>query len=229
MKISVIIPTFNEAEGIQQLISHIQRFSNSELIDEIIVVDGHSSDNTCELAERSGAKVVLSETRGRARQMNIGAELAKGEILYFLHADSFPPEDFDIEILKAVKDNYLGGCFRMQFDSKHLLLKFFAWFTRFRYNICRGGDQSLFIARELFNKIGCFNNNLLIIEDLEIIPKIKRHTTFKVIPKTIVTSVRKYRKNGFFRLQFIFSVINVLYRMGVSHEYLLNIYNKQIV
>ena len=228
MKISIIIPTLNEAKGIQQLISHIQRFSDSELIDEIIVVDGHSSDNTCELAERSGAKVVLSETRGRARQMNIGAELAKGDILYFLHADSFPPEDFDTEIVKAVKDNYLGGCFRMQFDSKHPLLKAFAWFTRFRYNICRGGDQSLFITRELFNKIDCFDNNLLIIEDLEIIPRIKRHTTFKVIPKTIVTSVRKYRENGFFRLQFIFSVINVLYRMGASHENLLRIYNKHI-
>ncbi len=229
MKISVIIPTLNEAEGIQQLISHIQRSSNPELIDEIIVVDGHSTDNTCELAERAGAKVVLSETRGRARQMNIGAELAKGDILYFLHADSFPPEDFDTEILKAVKNNYLGGCFRMQFDSEHPLLKSFAWFTRFRYNICRGGDQSLFITRELFNKIGCFDNNLLILEDLEIIPRIKRHATFKVIPQTIVTSVRKYRENGFFRLQFIFSVINVLFRMGVSHEYLLKIYNKRIV
>lgn len=228
MKVIIIIPTLNEAEGIQKLIRHIKRSSDKENIEEILIVDGNSEDNTYQKAEECGVRTVISEIRGRSRQMNIGAELANGDILYFLHADSYPPENFDEAIIESVQNGHQAGCFRMQFDTKHHLLEFLCWFTRFKSTLCRGGDQSLYITRGLFYEIGMFNNDLLITEDLEIVSRIKKITKFKVITKTLVTSARKYKINGFYRLQLIFSIIQILCLLGVSHEVLYKFYKSKI-
>jgi len=228
MDISIIIPTFNESSGISQLISHLNHASRGDFNCEIIVVDGQSSDDTCNIAAQCGAIVISSPEKGRAKQMNYGADHAKSDILYFLHADSYPPNNFDQEIISAVSEDFLAGCFRMKFDSRHLLLRFFQWFTRFGNNICRGGDQSLFITKELFNKIGHFPE-LPLMEDIEIIRKIKKQARFKVIPKELVTSARRYREKGHYRLQFWFSLIHFYYWIGVSPRYLHRFYQKHVL
>ena len=228
MKISIIIPAYHEAAGIKKLITHLRNTSEEKHVQDIIVVDGDSSDNTAQKAREAGATVLASSRRQRAYQMNLGAGIARGDIFYFLHADSFPPDGFDRPIINSVHKGYLAGCFRMRFDTKHPLLKFSEWFTRLNHILCRGGDQSLFITRDLFEKTGGFNEEFQVMEDIEIIQHIKKHTSFKIIPRALITSARKYEINGYFRLQFLFALIHLQYLTGVPPQKLRSFYNLHI-
>lgn len=224
--ISVIIPTYKESESIEKLLRHLQNKS-SGLVHETIVVDAMDCDITKKHVLKYGGTFLASQ-KGRSRQMNAGAGIASGEVLYFLHADSFPPDQFDKCITDSMDAIGSAGCFSMRFDSKHPLLKLFGWFTRFSGNWCRGGDQSLFIKKDLFYKIGGFNEDFTILEDSEIIPRIKRHVKFNVVQKKLITSARRYQVNGVFRLQFLFGIIHFGYRLGLSQQSLLNFYKKHV-
>ena len=169
--ISIIIPTYNEADQIAETIRKTNAGNgNHEL--EIIVVDGGSIDDTVAIAKKCGATVVVSEQKGRAAQMNIGASVANYEVLYFLHADCIPPKNFTSQILRAYKEGAKSGCFRLQFDYDHWFLKANAWFTRFNVNAFRFGDQSLFVTKEVFQKARGFKEELVIMEDQEIIQRL---------------------------------------------------------
>ena len=104
--------------------------------------------------------ISISSQKGRAKQMNKGAKKATGTILYFLHADSFPPQNFDSLIISEVQKGNLAGCFCMKFDHPHWWLRLAGWLTQFKSKACRGGDQSQFITRKLFNDIGGYDGKL---------------------------------------------------------------------
>ena len=228
MKISIIIPTFNEEGRISDLIRLLKQKSSPKNIQEIIVVDGGSTDKTRLCANQEGAKVIISPRKGRGYQLNLGGISAKGEILYFLHADTFPPDKFDEIIISEVKKGYRSGCFRLRFDNPHPFLKFFCWWSQFDFKNGRGGDQSLFVHREIFEKVNGYNNNLLITEDLDIVQKIIKVSAFKVLPHEILTSARKYKKNGNFILEVIYTVIYFLYYFKVDYSILYQFYKKNI-
>ena len=115
---SIIIPTNNEADQIANTI-RIVHAANGKHEAEIIVVDSGSTDDTVSIAKQCGATVVESERKGRAAQMNKGASAAKYNILYFLHADSIPPNDFISKILNVYNKGAKSGCFRLAFDHDH--------------------------------------------------------------------------------------------------------------
>ncbi len=225
--ISIIIPTYNEADQIAKTIN-ITHVANGKHETEIIVVDGGSTDDTMNIAEQCGATVVASERKGRAAQMNKGASIAKHNILYFLHADSIPPNNFTTQILNAYKDGVKSGCFRLAFDYDHWFLKANAWFTRFNVNAVRFGDQSLFVTKDVFQKSGGFREDLLMMEDQEIIHRLKKHSRFKVMNDVVFTSARKYVDNGVYRMQGIFFRIWVLYYLGYSQQQLLQLHRRLI-
>src|SRR3954454_21814016 len=118
---SIIIPTYNEADQIATTIAKTNAAKGDHEV-EIIVVDGGSTDDTRGIALQKGAKVVIADRKGRAAQMNKGAAVAKYEILYFLHADSIPPNGFTTQILNAFVRGAKSGCFRLAFDHKHWFL-----------------------------------------------------------------------------------------------------------
>src|SRR4051812_15173529 len=120
--ISIIIPTYNEADQVAATISKTSAAKGKHEV-EIIVVDGGSTDDTCRIASQMGATVVIADRKGRAAQMNKGASMAKCEILYFLHADSIPPDGFTTQILNAFAMGAKSGCFRLAFDYSHWFLK----------------------------------------------------------------------------------------------------------
>ena len=156
--------------------------------------------------------------------MNEGATASSGDILYFLHADTFPPAAFEAQIKQAVEQGSGSGCFRLRFDFPHWFLRLNAWFTRFDVDAIRFGDQSLYVRRDIFSKAGGFNEKLLLLEDQEVISRLRKIAPFVVLPQQVVTSARKYREVGVYRLQAGYFLVYGLYRMGVSQEQLVRVY-----
>jgi rSAM/selenodomain-associated transferase 2 len=221
--ISIIIPVYNEAEEIGKLIRYVKKQTKHHSV-EIIAIDGGSSDNTIQEVITAGGLAIKSPQKGRAEQMNFGAKKAQGEWLYFLHADTYPPPDFPDAITQEICKGAECGCFRLQFDAAHPVLKFYAWFTRFNLDIFRFGDQSLFVKEALFQKIGGFREDLRVMEDQEMVRRLKKHAQFAIISKAVTTSARKYQRFGVFRLQLIFSIITALFYLRVSQEVLVHFY-----
>lgn len=226
--VSVIIPTFNEEKNIGPLVRYLLGNAGSEFLCEVIVVDADSSDHTVEAAIEAGAKVMISRKKGRAAQMNAGAAVAQGEAVYFLHADTYPPQGFCHDIITALRQNYQCGGYRLQFDYPHWFLRLNAWFTRFNISAFRFGDQSLFIKKELFEKIRGFREDLVVLEDQEIIIRLRRESMFKIFPRSVITSARKYLENGVYRTQMIFFLIYLLYQFGLPQHQLVKIYRNQL-
>jgi len=245
-KISIIIPILNEAETISKLLNHLIKNSSQKNISKIIVVDGGSTDGSQNIvtkfvSDRSQsspidlsttleekATVLLSSQKGRAKQMNTGSKLATGNILYFLHADSFPPKNFDQLIISEISKGHLAGCFRLQFNHNHWWLRLASWLTQFHWRACRGGDQSQFITKELFNDIGGFDENYTIYEDNILINELYKRKQFKVINKKLITSARRYKKHGIWKLQYLFWAIYVKKWFGASADELHAYYEKHI-
>ncbi|MUU78782.1 TIGR04283 family arsenosugar biosynthesis glycosyltransferase [Winogradskyella endarachnes] len=231
--ISIIIPVLNEADTIGKLLHHINQNTLASNISEIIIVDGGSTDGTQEIVSNSKTSkeiqtLLIDSEKGRAKQMNLGATHAKGCILYFLHADSFPPKDFDQLIINEVNNGNKAGCFRMQFDSNHWWLQLASWLTQFNFKVCRGGDQSLFVTSSLFKDIGGYNESYVIYEDNILINELYKRNEFTVINKKITTSARLYKKVGVWKLQIHFWTIHIKNWFGASADEMLAYYKKNI-
>ena len=228
MKISIIIPTLNEADNISLLIPHLLQNARENGNLEIIVSDGGSEDKTVDVAQSFGVKTVLSSKRNRAIQMNKGANMAEGDVLYFLHADTFPPIYFDELILKSIKNGNSSGCFQLTFDWNHPIMRFYGFFTRFGLNIFRGGDQSLFVDRRSFFLMRGFNEELKLMEDYEIINRLEKKGRFEILSDVVTSSAMKYRINGAIQLQWHYFIIQVMYRMGFSQDKLINYFVRYV-
>jgi len=227
MKISVIIPTYNEENSILKLLKHLKAHRNGHDV-EILVVDGKSEDQTVEMVRQAGFKIIVSEIKSRAVQMNTGAEISIGDILYFVHADSIPPTSYIKDIKNAVGQGYKAGCYRFRFDSDHFLLKINSYFTRFDRLMCRGGDQTLFISRNLFYELNGFKNGYHIMEDFDIIQRIKKRDKFLIMPKDVIVSARKYEQNSYLKVNAANFTIFMMYFLGASQNTMLNTYKKLI-
>lgn len=196
--ITVIIPTLNEAQNIKRLLKHLKDGGDESV--EIIVVDANSADGTAAVARASGAIVIECQQASRAHQMNLGAQAAQGEILYFVHADAIPPNSYRKDIVAAVERGSQFGCYRFKFESKSPLLAINSFFTRFKFLWCRGGDQTLFIRKDIFEKEGGFDEYYIIMEDYDLIIRLWKKYTFTIIPKSVAVSARKYQHNGYLQV-----------------------------
>lgn len=228
-KISIIIPVLNEATTIKDLLFYLIDTASLHSISEIIVVDGGSTDGTQSIIKNLDLNIILlNSEKGRAKQMNFGAKNAKGSVFYFLHADSFPPNRYDSLIINEIEKGNCAGCFRMQFSSNHWWLRLVSWFTQFNWRACRGGDQSQFITRQLFNAIGGYDESFIIYEDNILINQLYARKQFVVINKKLKTSARLYRKHGVWKLQYHFCIIYIKKWFGASAKDLLAYYKEHI-
>lgn len=200
MRLSVIIPTHHEAANIGRLVGALRQHGGNQLA-EVLVVDAQSTDGTADAARQAGATVLQPPRCGRAAQMNYGASHATGDVLYFVHADVGIHPDFMADIAQAVRAGYEAGCYRFRFDSTHPLLRINSYGTRFSGLMSRGGDQTLFVTRSLFGRLRGFDERYEVMEDFEIIVRIRQMARFLIIPKDVLVSARKYRTNGWLRVQ----------------------------
>lgn len=228
MKLSIIIPILNESDNLKELIPF---FLNHEKKDdlEVIVVDGGSQDDSIQTALDLGVKGVKSEVCSRAFQMNLGASQAKGEILYFVHADTRVIPSFFEDIVHAVNSGFPVGCFAYSFDSDSRLLKLNSWFTQFNGLLSGGGDQTLFVKRELFEALGGFDEYYCIMEDFELVRRLKKKHSFHVIPKKITVSARKYKTNSWLRVQVANLIVFALFFFKTPPTKLKKLYSRLLV
>lgn len=227
MRISIIIPTYNEAENIVNTIRHLK--DNGEMyLHEILVADGGSTDNTLELAKKEGATPLLSPVKGRAGQMNYGASKATGSVYYFVHADTRPPKSYIKDISNTFKNGYNCGSYVTKFDSTKFILKINALFTRLNSLFVRGGDQSIFVSKELFNKVNGFNEEMLIMEDYDFLERIWQAGNFKLIQKGTLVSARKYDNNTWLEVQLANLKAVRLYKKGAPQKEIIETYKNML-
>lgn len=224
MFLSIVIPTYNESENIQKLIHQLQKSNRKNY--EIIVSDGGSTDDTEQKVKELGIKFILSPKKGRAAQLNYGASKTKGDILYFVHADTLPPITFFEDVESAIAEGFSIGCYRFKFDSEKLMLKFNAYCTRFDRLMCRGGDQSLFIKRAVFEHLNGYCEKHKIMEDYDIIIRARKTERFKIIPKNVIVSARKYDYNTYLKVNFANLLAFMMYYAKADHDQIIAVYKK---
>jgi rSAM/selenodomain-associated transferase 2/rSAM/selenodomain-associated transferase 1 len=214
-KISVVIPVLNEAAHINQTIEKVLCADNVE----VIVVDGGSSDNTAESASRSGAKVFYGKN-GRASQMNLGVQHATGDILLFVHGDTYVPDGYDRDIRDALKkDNIIAGAFSLSFADASLPVRIIEAGAniRSRYLGLPYGDQGLFLRKDIFSRTGGFPD-VPILEDVMLVHRLGRMGKIVVLDSKAITSARRYKTLGVRRTWIINQIVMAGYFLGVPPE-----------
>jgi rSAM/selenodomain-associated transferase 2 len=213
--ISIIIPTYNEAKTIQATIDRLSSCKSSDI--EIIVVDGGSQDETIAIASQFGVKVFQSNP-GRATQMNAGAAIAQGEILLFLHADTWVPEGCDRWVEKGLEDS-IAGAFELTIAGSNWQLRLIEWGVKVRSHLFQlpYGDQAIFIHAETFHKLGGFPE-LPIMEDFVFVQKLKQQGRIAIVPAAVLTSARRWQTRGIWQTTLMNQVMILGFYLGVKPE-----------
>ena len=220
MKISVVIPTLNEESHIEKT---LQSVTKQEGDYELYVVDGGSPDNTVAIAKRY-ASVIISK-RGRAIQMNAGANLCKGDILLFLHADTLLPDDAFREIRKRMQDDTVaGGSFYIAFDADNFILRGVSFITRFNFRLFHFGDQGIFVRRDVFQALNGYKE-MSIMEDYDFCKRLRKQGKVILIRMPVISSARRFIKKGVIRQLLINKFVVFAYWAGVDIQTIKRFYD----
>jgi rSAM/selenodomain-associated transferase 2 len=221
--ISILIPALNEADRIAGI---LQRAAEALPGQEIIVIDGGSSDATASAAAEHA--VVLHSTASRGASLNEAAEIARGDVLLFLHADTLLPHDAQAEIDDVLAGSCIvGGAFRLAFDDDSTMARAIAAWVNARslmFNVFLG-DQALFVRRDVFLRAGGFRDWSL-MEDLEILRRLRRFGPLLMTRKAVVTSARRHVRRGWVRTTATVWLVTWLYFFGVPTKMLTTFYRR---
>lgn len=216
--ISIIIPVLNEESSIESAFSHARKIA-----DEVIIVDGGSTDGTLEILSGFDCKLFHS-SRGRGQQLYAGAEQSTGDILLFLHADTWLPADARAQLLEcwksfdAPKDSF-SGCFEQKINDPGSIYRWIETGNRWRAKRQQlpYGDQGIFVSRELYDSVGGMPQ-IPLMEDFEFARLISAKAKLEILPGPIHVDVRRWEKVGPIRQTFRNWTIALRYRLGVSPE-----------
>jgi len=212
--ISIIIPVLNEARGIVRLLERLQDFRRTGA--EIIVVDGGSADDTQRLA--SGlADRIMSADRGRGRQMNAGAAMARGDAFLFLHADTCLPAAALTLVGDAVANGATWGRFDVRIDGSLRGLGLVALMMNWRSRLTgiATGDQAIFVTREAFRRIGGFPE-IALMEDIVLSRELRARAWPACFSDRVTTSGRRWERNGLLRTILMMWRLRLRFHFGAS-------------
>ena len=225
MQVSIIIPVYNEAPSVQRFLSNLRERTGGA---EIIVVDGASTDGTDRLAQGFCDQVIRSGERSRAKQMNVGAEAARGDIFWFLHADAEVPLESLAEIARIMRDpKTCGGFFRIRLPSAPAVYRLTDGFAHYAGLLLRMrcGDHGIFCRRKAFFDAGRFPE-VPVMEDVEFFRRLRQCGRIVHSNKRIGASPRRYQAVGPTRLTSAYGLIATLYAFGVPLSTLAQIYQR---
>ncbi len=217
MDISIIIPVINEGHIINKTIERLLNTKTSGSF-EIIVVDGNMSGNTLQTISENGIKKIKSPC-GRGAQMNAGVRVSNGKILLFLHADTYLPKNaIDLVISVCRLKRIVGGAFDLGIDSGRpgyrLIEKMV--FLRSRRTRIPYGDQAIFMTKKTFAEIGGYKE-IPIMEDIDLMRRIKQAGhKIKIIPEPVITSARRWEKEGIVFCTLRNFILSKMFYLGVS-------------
>ncbi len=221
--ISIIVPVLNEEKNIEKLLTRLNALHGEK---EIIIVDGGSTDKTVNIAAKYG--IVVESSKGRAIQMNTGANLAKGDILWFVHSDSVVSDDSLSKIKRTIEEGHIGGGFSLYFyDLETLFMRYVAWTSNLRakYLGLIFGDQGLFVRKDIFKRLGGYKE-IELMEDWEFSKSLHKLGKTKIINSKIGTSARRFKTGGQLRTFFFMQKIKLLYVLGTTPSRLSQIYRE---
>lgn len=212
--ISVVIPVLNEYKMIGGC---LKRLGEEIGPHEIVVVDGGSTDRTPDIVNTfPDVRYLRCPTAGRSIQMNYGADAATGQILLFLHADTFlPPGGLTMIESGLARAEIVAGSFSLRFDCHHALLRLFARFSRINHTLFTYGDQGLFMTRRVFERVSGFRD-IPLMEDVEIQKRLRKLGGFMKIDHPVVTSARRFLRRGIIKQQLLNTGLVLLYHAGAS-------------
>lgn len=223
IKYSVIVISLNEEEHIVECINSIKQGRGDV---EIILSDGGSFDRTIEKASRRGVTIISSKA-GRGIQFNRGAAVASGEILLFLHADTqLPKGAFRILDKYFCSDETQVGTFRLGFDTRSMLLKLYSMFTVIDSAFTRFGDQCVVVRKKFYDQLGGFKDYPL-FEDVDFLRGARKNTKVYSFPSKVITSSRRFIKNGMIRQQILNGWYLTQFLLGTSPFKLAEKYNSK--
>ena len=221
MRLSVVVPAHNEEATIGQTLAHTcERVQPYELF----VANVCSTDRTGEIASRYAYVLTLDATRGAA--LNQVAALASGDVLLFLHADTLLPAEAAALIEAALRDpRVVGGAFRLRLDDPGWLAQVVSRAVNLRSGLLGTffGDQGLFVRREVFAQVGGYRE-WSVMEDLEILSRLRRHGELALVRGEVVTSARRHRRGGWLKTLATVWAICLLFRLGVPSQAMLRLY-----
>lgn len=223
--VSIIIPTLNEEYNVRNNFPHWLQYLNGLPV-QLILVDGGSTDNTVSEAESLGFECIRLGQRGRALQMNTGATLAQYSYLFFMHADVQLPPSFWLELKSFTAKNIDFGLFPYQFQPTTYLLNINAAQTYKKGFFTGGGDQGLWIRKEVFEKEGGFDESLPIMEDFDFFWRLKKRYKYDIAESPLKVSSRKYAKNAYLKVQLVNLYVFLAFRAGVSPDLLARQYKR---
>jgi rSAM/selenodomain-associated transferase 2 len=222
--LAVIIPTVNEETRVADAI----RSAAAAGADEVVVVDGASSDGTVAAALAAGARVLISSGPLRARQLNEGAAASGSDVFLFLHADTLLPENAGQEVRRSIKEGAEFGAFSIGFLENRRRLRIAAWLinARSRIRFSPWGDQAQFIRREAFLEVGGFRE-IPLMEDLDLAARMRRRGKVVLLGTRALTSGRRFARLGVLRTMIMNWILIAAFRCGVDPERLARIYRRK--
>jgi rSAM/selenodomain-associated transferase 2 len=213
MRISIIMPMLNEERTVAATLAALSPLAP----DEVIVVDGGSTDRTRDIVGHTSATLLMAP-RGRAQQMNRGARAARGEVLLFLHADTRLPASALADVRAAMADpRCVGGRFDVRLDRDDWMFRLIGTLINLRSRLTKSatGDQAIFVRRTIFEDIGGFPN-LPLMEDIALSRLLKQKGQVACLKAQVITSARRWEQEGVWQTVLKMWTFRLLFLAGIS-------------